>query len=123
MDTDSNYMATFADRLEDIVRPELLVKFEAKAAVACMRQVERAHAGVVPPFRFLPVWGLTSYFRELTMLGSLLTHAVGRCPEGRSNIPRHTDDSNYVATFADRPKDIVRPELRAEGSMKVAWQK
>lgn len=47
MDTDSSYIAIFADQLEDIVRPELRAEFEAKAAVACMRQVERAHAWAV----------------------------------------------------------------------------
>ena len=43
---DSNYIATFADRLKDIVGPELRAEFRGKkAAVACMRQVGRAHAG------------------------------------------------------------------------------
>ena len=45
MDTDSNYMVISAERLEDIVKPELREEFEAqkKEWLACDMQVERPH--------------------------------------------------------------------------------
>ena len=48
METDSNYMAISAERLEDIVKPELREEFEAKKErVAGMGQVKRTNAGAV----------------------------------------------------------------------------
>ena len=43
MDTDSNYTAISAEKLEDIVKPELQTEFEAKKArVVSLGQVEQS---------------------------------------------------------------------------------